>query len=153
MYVYAKGTMKTKLGLGSRGEPGSPCQTLVDILTPFIHNNRLMITFLRPLTCFCPSPLQLAGLVEHTCRPPHLSSRWTGWVEDPYCGRDISNKTQNIDLDRRTAGFFFCHPSVSHLRSPSAALIACLFRKVLRSFSLVCLDSLLNSSFLCLLRA
>lgn len=41
----------------------------------------------------------------------------------------------------------------THLCSPSTALIACLFRKVLRSFSLVCLDSWFNSSFLCLLRA
>lgn len=31
--------------------------------------------------------------------------------------------------------------------------MACLFRNVLSSFSLVCLDSRLNSSFLCLLRA
>lgn len=39
----------------------------------------------------------------------------------------------------------------SDLRSPSAALMACLFRKVLRSFSWVCLDSRAISSFLCLL--
>lgn len=41
----------------------------------------------------------------------------------------------------------------AYLWSPSAALRACLLRKVCRSFSLVCLDSLLISSFLCLLRA
>lgn len=51
-------------------------------------------------------------------------------------------------------GVFSLHTApVPYLRSPSAALIACLFRNVLRSFSLVCLDSRLSSSFLCLLTA
>lgn len=38
----------------------------------------------KAVTCFWLSPLRVAVLEEHTCHPPHFSSRWRGWGEVPY---------------------------------------------------------------------
>lgn len=66
-------------------------------------------------------------------------------------GKEVAEVFERSDAYNEVESLLFA--PATHLCSPSTALIACLFRKVLRSFSLVCLDSWFNSSFLCLLRA
>lgn len=90
-------------------------------------------------------------MAKQTCRP-HLCGLRRYWELSLDCKK---KKNQVMYIIYHISSTFTIRGWVlsPDLRSPSAALMACLFRKVLRSFSLVCFDSRAISSFLCLLMA